>query len=171
MSAFLGRAFDDVCHRAVVRQEVHVDRRDVGQRMAQVPAKRDRFEEDFRKNHRRAQVEVHPAFHPCYHSGELSKVEEGAGADSGPVRGRVHVDNIRPQRDMDCDGNPKPRAGCQQADPKVGKLSLVAIDIATDRLADALSFFGSAHDRLVQHAAGLLRHAETSRVDLRFHVL
>ena len=82
----------------------------------------------------------------------------------------MHVDDVRPERHVDRDRNAEPGAGGQQADLAMGELSLVAVNVMADRLADPLSFFSSPRNCFVQHAAGFLCHPEATGVDLCLYV-
>ena len=63
-------------------------------------------------------------------------------------------------------GMPSLAAGGQNARGTVGKSSLRAVDVAAYGFAQALSVSMAFRNRFIENAAGFLRHAESSFIDL-----
>ena len=108
----------------VVLHEVHVHRREVLQRVAEVPGKGDGLEEKLGQEHGRTEIDIDAALEIGNKGTEGEKVVLGSCSRCPAVEGRVHVDDVGADGDMDRDRNAEAVAGGEQALVLVGELAL-----------------------------------------------
>lgn len=155
--------------RPVVLDEVHVHRREMRQRMAEVAAERDRLEEDLGQKDRRAEIDIYAAFELSDERAEALEVAARRLAGRPRVKGRMHVDDVRPDGDMHGHRDAQARACRKKALVLVGEIA--ALDQPAHGFSDAEPLPVPVPDRVVDHAAGLFGHAEGAGQDLLVHVL
>ena len=83
--------------------------------MTQIASERHGFEKHFGQDDRGADIQIDAAFHPGDHGRQAPKVQQRGRADRRSVRGRMHVNDVGADGDMDRDGNAEFAAGGQNA--------------------------------------------------------
>src|SRR2546428_2690632 len=103
--AALRRPFDYVHARAVIADEVEVSSSETANFAAKIPCQIERFEKNLWHHHRRAQIDYYSAretgsdrYHPM-------KVRHRGRSDGSTVGGRMHMDNIGAEGNVDCRRN------------------------------------------------------------------
>ena len=101
-----GRSLHDVLQRPIMLDEVKICRGNRSQGHAVVPAHRDRLQENLGKNDRASPVEVDAVgLHPLYKRAKQPEIRVGGSAKRSRINGRVHMWNIRADREMNRDGD------------------------------------------------------------------
>ncbi len=88
LPAFGGRPADHVDLGPVMPVEVHVDRRDVLQSIAQIPDQGHGLQKDLRDDHGRSKIDEGPAFQPGYGRTEGLEIVQAGLSQSGAADAR-----------------------------------------------------------------------------------
>src|SRR5438105_251343 len=120
------RTIQDVYSTAVLRLLVHVDGNQPFEAVAEIPHHADRFQEDLWQDYGTSEIEPYAVLHPGDDATEAAKVDERCFAEGSAGDVRVHMDGIRPERDVD---------GARDAGP-VGCEHETAIAIRTAQLIE-----------------------------------
>jgi len=160
-----GRSLQDVDRGPVVPDEIQVHRREVIQPMAQIAGQSDGLQEHLRQNHGGAGVDVYPALQPGHLSGQNAEIQERRRSGAGGVEPRMHVNDVRADRDVNRHRDVQAGSGRQNAVRSAGEARTQ--DVGADRAAQALDLGGRCRDRPVEDRSGFGGHAEGAVVEGR----
>ena len=99
-----GGAFENIHRGAVMLNKIEICRCDGMQKRPEIPHDGNSFEENFRKQDRGTPIEIDTArMHLLDESTEQPEIVEGSSTESGAVGRRMHVRNVRANREMHSD--------------------------------------------------------------------
>ena len=138
--------------------------------MSEVPGDGDRLQEHLGEQDRRPDVQVDaPAAETGDLGGEDPEIEVRRPAEGRRVAGRVHVDDVGPDRDVHGGGKAKAPGGGEQAHPAVPGAAL--LDEAAHRGPEPEAVAVALDDRPVDLLPRLPRHPERAVPEAGLHVL
>src|SRR5215475_2776483 len=91
---------DHVHRRTVMPVEVHVYRGETADRMAQVAREVERLDEDLGEDDGRAEIQVDAPAEPRDDGREETEIPQAPRTDRRAVGARMHVDDVRADRDV-----------------------------------------------------------------------
>lgn len=168
-TALVGGAANNVFGWAIMADHVEVDGREIVDGIAEVTGDGEDFEEDFWHDDRRANVEDDSALEFRDDRGELLEIEIRRLAQHAAVGGRMLMNNVRTNGDVDGNGDVAHDTLVQNAQFPITELA--GDNSFTERAPRADALFHAGGQRLVHEPPGFINHPKAAVIESALNVL